>query len=117
MVRQTTTTEGKRISFQIDKDYYIPGRSKSLVFNGGFKNTKYCVCYTCVYHDCGTRSGMLWGSPAEVPYDNGIIGGQNFNFFDNKNEAIEDYKARQKLTPKYGSHKFAYADVFFVDND
>ena len=116
-VRETTSTEGKRVSFKIDETYYTPGHDKSLVFNGSFKNFKYCVCYTNVYRDRGHRFENRWGSPAWVEYDNGVFGGQNRNYFNDSEEAIKDFKNRQKLTPKQFKSTFAYADVFFVENN
>ena len=115
--RHTITTEGKQISFTIDKDYYVIGGNKKNVFDGSFRNMPYCVAYTSVYRDRGHRMENRWGTPAWVEYDNGIFGGQNFNFFKDKNEAIEDFKNRQKLTPKCFKSTFAYADVFFIEND
>lgn len=116
-VRQTISTEGRRITFKVDKNYYTPERDKALVFNGSFKNAKYCVCYTNVYRDMGHRMENRWGTPAWVEYDNGVFGGQNCNYFDNREEAMQDYKDRQKLTPKFGKSTFAYTDVFFVENN
>lgn len=115
--RQTTSTEGKCLFFKIDEHYYTPGRDKSLVFTGSFKNIKYCVCYTNVYRDRGHRMENRWGSPAWVEYDNGVFGGQNCNYFDDKEKAIEDFKGRQKLIPKPFKSTFAYADVFLVENN
>ena len=116
--RQTTTTEGKLISFTIaDNEYYIPGRDKSIVFNGQFKGHKFCVAYTKIVSDSGYRDEMRYGVPALVRYNNGNVGYQCFNYFNNRNEAIEDFKGRQKLTPKCGKETFAYADVFFVKNN
>jgi hypothetical protein len=117
VVRHSTSTEGKHLSFKIDEDYYIPGHDKALIFNGIFENIKYCVCYTSVYRDRGHRMENRWGSPAWVEYDNGVFGGQNCNYFSNKEEAIKDFKNRQKLTPKCFKSTFAYTDVFFVEND
>lgn len=114
--RQTTTTEGKRISFAIgDNNYYMPDGDKSIVFNGSFTDHKFCVCYTKVVSDSGYRDEMRYGVPALVRYDNGNVGYQCFNYFNGRNEAIEDFKSRQKLTPKCGI--LAYADVFFVENN
>ena len=114
--RQTTTTEGKRISFMIgDNKYYMPDRDKSIVFDGLFKDHKFCVCYTKIVRDSGYRDEMRWGVPTLVHYDNGNVGYQCFNYFNDRNEAIEDFKGRQKLTPKCGT--LAYADVFFVENN
>jgi hypothetical protein len=117
MIRNTISTEGKQVSFKIDDNYYLPNSDNRLVFNGHFKNMRYCVCYTNVYRDSGHRFENRFGCPAWVKYDNGAFGGQNFNFYNNKDEAIEDYKSRQKLSAKYGKNTFAYADVFFVEND
>jgi hypothetical protein len=55
--------------------------------------------------------------PALVRYDNGNVGYQCFNYFNDRNEAIEDFNNRQKLTPTWGKNTFAYADVFFVENN
>lgn len=115
--RQTISTEGRRITFKVDKNYYTPERDKALVFTGTFKNAKFCVCYTNVYRDRGHRMENRWGTPAWVEYDNGVLGGQNCNYFDNRGEAMQDFKNRQKLTPKCFKSTFSYADVFFVEND
>ena len=115
-IRQTITTEGKRISFNCaDNQYYVVGCDKSIVFDGLFKNHKFCVCYTKIVSDSGYRDEMRYGVPTLVHYDNGNVGYQCFNYFNDRNEAIEDFKSRQKLTPKYGT--LAYADVFFVENN
>jgi dUTPase len=54
--RTTTTTEGKRISFMIgDNNYYMPDGDKSIVFDGLFKDHKFCVCYTKIVRDSGYR--------------------------------------------------------------
>jgi hypothetical protein len=116
-VRTTTSTDGKRISFKVDDRYYMPGGDKSLVFDGSFKDAKYCVCYTSVWRDKGHRMESRWGSPAWVEYDNGVFGGQNFNYFSSREEAMQDFSGRQKLTPKSFKNTFAYADVFFVENN
>ena len=117
-VRQTITTEGKRISFNCaDNQYYVAGRDKSIVFDGLFKNHRYCVCYTKIVNDNGYREEMRWGVPTLVHYDNGNVGYQCFNYFNDRNEAIEDFNNRQKLTPTLGKNTFAYADVFFVENN
>ena len=39
------------------------------------------------------------------------------NFFNDREEAMQDFKGRQKLTPKEFTKTVAYADVFFVEND
>lgn len=114
--RQTITTEGKRISFFIDDNYYLPGKDLSLVFNGYFSKSKYCVLYTGVFRDSGEKWVNNFGVPALERYDNGVIGGQNFNFYDNKEEALRDYEMCQKLTPKPLKSVFAYADVMLVEN-
>ena len=114
--RQTITTEGKRISFFIDDNYYINGKDLSLVFNGCFSKSKYCVLYTGVFRDSGQKWVNNFGVPALEKYDNGVIGGQNFNFYDDKEEALRAYEMYQKLTPKQFKSVFAYADVMFVEN-
>lgn len=114
--RKIITTEGKQISFFIDDNYYTHGKDLSLVFNGCFSKSKYCVLYTGIYRDKGLKWVDTFGVPALEEYDNGVIGGQNFNFYDNKEEALRDYKMRQKLTPKPFKSVFAYADVMLVEN-
>ena len=114
--RQTITTEGKRISFFIDDNYYIHGKDLSLVFNACFSKSKYCVLYTSVFRDSGEKLVNNFGVPELEKYDNGVIGGQNFNFYDNKEEALRDYEMRQKLTPKQFKSVFAYADGMLVEN-
>ena len=89
--RNTYTTQGKHIAFKVDESYYTPGTDKSLVFNSHFKDCKYCVAYTNVADD--------------------------YHFEDSKEEAVEDFEGRKKLTPKSGKLTFAYADVFLIEND
>jgi hypothetical protein len=60
---------------------------------------------------------MRWGIPTLVHYDNGNIGYQCMNFFNDREEAMQDFKDRQKLTPKSFTKTIAYADVFFVENN
>jgi hypothetical protein len=114
-IRQATTTEGRRISFDVDNHYYTPLCDKSLVFDGFFKDHKFCVCYTKICNDSGYREETRFGTPTLVHYDNGLVAYQNMNFFNDKKEAEEDFKNRKKLTPKLGV--YAYADVFLVEND
>lgn len=114
-IRETTTTEGRRISFDVDNHYYTPLCDKSLVFDGLFKDHKFCVCYTKVCYDSGYREETRFGTPQLVHYDNGLVAYQNMNFFNDKKEAEEDFNNRKKLTPKLGV--YAYADVFLVENN
>ena len=116
--RQTTSTQGRSITFEkADNQYYTPGADKAIVFDGLFKDHKFCVCYTKVCSDSGYRDEMRWGVPTLVHYDNGNVGYQCFNYFNDRNEAIEDFNGRQKLTPKEFTKTIAYTDVFFVEND
>lgn len=116
-IRNSVSTQGKKVVFKVDEDYYTPENGdKSLVFNGLFAKSKYCVAYTKVKRDCGTRMGTMYGSPALIPYDNGTIGYQCFNFFDNEEDARKDFKDRKKLTPKTFTNTFAYADVYLIEN-
>lgn len=114
-IRQTTTTEGRRISFDVDNNYYTPLCDKSLVFDGLFKDYKFCVCYTKVCNDSGYREETRFGIPQLVHYDNGLVGYQCFNYFNDRKEAENDFDGRKKLTPKLGV--YAYADVFLVENN
>ena len=114
-IRQTTTTEGRLISFNVDNCYYTPLCNKSLVFDGSFKDYKFCVCYTKLCNDIGYREETRFGIPKLVRYNNGLIAYQNMNFFNDKKEAEEDFKNRKKLTPKLGV--YGYADVFLVENN
>jgi len=98
--RKTITTEGKEISFLVDDNYYTDGKDLSLVFNGSFSKSKYCVLCTAIYRD----------------KDNCVLGAQAFHFYDNKEEALETYKLTKKLTPKPFNYTFAYADVMLVEN-
>jgi hypothetical protein len=117
-IRTTTTTKGRSITFNMgDKHYYTPGADKSIVFDGLFKDHKFCVCYTKVCSDSGYRTEMRWGSPELVHYDNGNIGYQCFNYFNDRKEAEDDFEGRKKLTPKDFTKTFAYCDVFLVENN
>ena len=104
LTRNTTTTQGKKISFYVDRYYYTPDRDKRLIFRNTFDKSKYCVAYTSV-------------KEVEVfsfVRNKGLIGYQNLNFFNNKEDALEDFKACKKLLPKDSTK--AYADVFFIEN-
>jgi len=118
MVRKTTTTKGECITFNVDIHYTVigdnPKKLAEEVFNGIFKKMPYCVAYTKVFYDKGYKDGMLWGSPAMIPYDNGLVGYQNFNFFIDKEEAQNDYKFRSKLDDDYPDGR--YSDVFLFEN-
>lgn len=111
--RNTYTTQGKHIAFKVDESYYTPGTDKSLVFNSHFKDCKYCVAYTNVADDYHFED--RWGVPEKI--SDGSVGYQNFNYFNSKEEAVEDFEGRKKLTPKSGKLTFAYADVFLIEND
>ena len=119
MVRSTITTQGKKISFSVDSNYYLPlsNADKSTIFDGHFKDSEFCVAYTRVVHDCGYHDVMMWGTPSLEYYDNGNVGYQCFNYFNSKDEALEDYNARKKLTRKDFTKTLAYADVFLVENN
>ena len=117
-IRNSVSTQGKRVEFKVDEDYYtLENGDKSLVFDGSFVKAKYCVAYTKVKRDCGTRLETWYGVPTWVPYDNGMIGYQCFNFFDNEEEARKDFEDRKKLTPKTFTNTFAYADVYLIENN
>ena len=117
-IRNSVSTQGKRVEFKVDEDYYtLENGDKSLVFDGSFVKAKYCVAYTKVKRDCGTRIETWYGVPTWVPYDNGMIGYQCFNFFDNEEEARKDFEDRKKLTPKTFTNTFAYADVYLIENN
>ena len=119
MVRSTITTQGKTVSFSVDLHYYLPlpNADKSTIFNGHFKDSKFCVAYTKVVHDCGYHDVMRWGTPSLEHYDNGNVGYQCFNYFNNEDDALEDYNARKKLTRKDFTKTIAYADVFLIENN
>ena len=116
--RTTKTTQGKRISFKVYNHYYVIGDSqeKALkeVFTGIFDKMPYCVACTKVVYDKGYKDGMLWGRPAMIPYDNGYVGYQNFSFYANKENAVEDYKFKSKLSDDYPDGY--YADVILIEN-
>ena len=113
--RQSFTTQGKRISFKVDNNYYVIGDDKKKVFEGFFKNHKYAVAYTKVKTDYGTRYENRFGVPTSVRYNNGLVGYQCFNYFNDMAEAMRDFDDRKKLTPKYMGGD--YTDVFFIEND
>ena len=113
--RKSLTTTHKIISFNVDDNYYVIGDNLDKVFWGAFSNYKYAVAYTEVRRDCGTKVGNRFGAPAFIPYDNGLVGYQNFTYFDNKDEALEHFKSSCKLTPKYLGGE--YTDVFFITRE
>ena len=110
---KTTTTQGKKISFKVDGDYYT-NENKNELFDDDFvKDHKYCVAYTTIKHDKGWKEENRWGTPSIVEYDNGIVGYQNFDFLEHKEEAETLYNQRKKLSPKVGT--IGYADVFLFE--
>ena len=111
--RKALTTTLKVISFNVDDNYYAIGDSLDKVFWGMFSNYKYAVAYTEVRRDCGTKVGNRFGAPISIPYDNGLVGYQNFSYFNNKDGALEHFKLICKLTPKYLGGE--YTDVFFIE--
>lgn len=109
----TTTTQGKKISFKVDGDYYT-NENKDELFDEEFvKDYKYCVAYTTIKHDRGWKEENMWGTPSIVNYDNGIVGYQNFNFLEYKETAEVLYNHLKKLSPKVGV--IGYADVFLFE--
>ena len=113
--RKAVTTTHKAIVFDVDDNYYVIGDSIDKVFCGGFANYKYAVAYTGVKRDCGTKVGSRFGCPTLVRYDNGVVGYQNFTYFNDKEEALKDFEMRGKLTPKFLGGE--YTDVFFIENE
>ena len=106
----TTTTQGKKISFKVDGVYYTK-ENKDELFDGEFnQGCNYCVAYTTIKHDRGWKGVNIWGTPSIVNYDNGIVGYQNFDFFEDKETAEDLYNQCKKLSPKVGV--IGYADVF-----
>ncbi len=111
----TTTTQGKKVSFKVDGVYYT-NENKDELFNEEFaQDNKYCVAYTTIKHDKGWKEENLWGTPSIVKYDNGIVGYQNFNFFYYKETAETYYNHLKKLSPKVGT--IGYADVFLFEKE
>lgn len=112
----TTTTQGKKISFKVDGDYYT-NANKNELFEGDFvdfvHDFNYCVAYTTIKHDKGWKEENRWGTPSIVEYDNGIVGYQNFNFFRYKETAEIYYNRLKQLSPKVGT--IGYADVFLFE--
>lgn len=111
----TTTTQGKKISFKVDGVYYTK-ENKDELFDGEFnQDHKYCVAYTTIKHDKGWKEENKFGTPSIVQYDNGLVGYQNFNFLDYKETAEALYNHLKKLSPKVGT--IGYADVFLFEEE
>lgn len=115
--RRAVSTQGKLVSFKVDDFYYYPGRDKSLVFGKKNKKYKFCVCYTGVWRDKGTRVENRFGVPTWVSYDNGSFANQDMTYFNDRAEAERDLKLKERLTPKLVSCTWAYTDVFLVENN
>ena len=120
--RTAIATNGKKYTFKVDKDnYYTPENgNKSLVFDIGFddiKFKKYAVCRTNISHDKGGRFENRFGCPQWVEYDNGLVGYQNFDFFDDKRQAEGLIKIYNEIEAKDFKYTIAYADIFLVEND
>lgn len=109
----TTTTQGRKISFKVDGVYYTKENKDGLFDEGFAKDNKYCVAYTTIKHDKGWKEENMWGTPSIVNYDNGKVGYQNFNFFEHKETAEACYNDLKKLSPKVGV--IGYADVFLFE--
>jgi hypothetical protein len=118
MKRTTKTTQGKSVTFEID-EYYITDESSAerkheIVFDGVFANMPYCVAYTKVKHDKGANMGMLYGTPAMIPYDNGLVGYQCFDFYLEESEAKAMFASCSNLGDKYDGT--VYCDVMVIKN-
>ena len=117
MERTTKTTKGRKITFTIDEDYVTIENSekkKDSIFNGVFSNMLYCVAYTKVKHDIGSKIRSLYGSPSIMDFDNGLVGYQCFDFYNNENEAKDRFNSCSKLDDKYDGTK--YCDIMLIKN-
>lgn len=119
--RTTTATDGKKITFTYDGEYYNPyslfekERDKNIIFGShpSFKDMPYCISYTKVVQDKGNKFENRFGVPTTIYYDNGLVGYQCYEYFNDKREAFEQYRARKQCT-KYDAQ---FCDIFFVEND
>ena len=104
--RTSICNDGKKRTFSCEEPYYtIDNVDKEDVFSG-FPKAKACVSYTEVKYDTGIDGETF------AHYNNGLVGYQNFNFFNTLEEAEKDCKKRKKLTPKIGTE--GYCDVFLI---
>ena len=123
MVKRTTiTNKGKRISFEVDANYFYPEHINNVaeltdkVFNGSFVNMEYCVLYTKVKVDWGEIYENRWGVPVCVRYNNGLVGYQCGDFYHTEEEAKKHYEARLKLDGGL-TKQFDTCDVMLIKNN
>ena len=120
--RTTVTNKGKRISFEVDANYFYPDYINNAaeltdkVFNGSFANMEYCVLYTKVKADAGYRMENRFGIPDYVYYDNGLVGYQCGNFYHTEEEAKKHYEACLKLDGGL-TKSFDTCDVMLIKNN
>lgn len=116
MVRKATCTDGITRTFTYNGGtYYIPygisNEDKKDLFKD-FPNAKACVLYTEIVVDRGSRVETHYGIPCLIEYNNGQVGYQNGQFFNDITEAKHDYNLRKRLSAKFGI--IGYCDVQLV---
>ena len=105
-------TDGKSHSFKVNDKYYPPYSNTNGLFSK-FKKCACCVLYTELKDDYGEVENPA--IPCLIPYNNGVVGYQSYNFYDTIEEGKEELKKYSKLSPKMGT--IAYVDVWLAIND
>ncbi len=122
MVRTTITTQGKKIKFNVDEHYCLKNDDPEKIYNEVFADFSptipFALAYTKVVHDTGYHQEMRWGSPSIERYDNGLVGYQNFFFYNNEEEVLSEFAIRSKLSDvTFGNTVTkSYADVIIFRN-
>ena len=122
MVRTSTTTQGKRVTFNVDEHYCLENDNPEKIFNevffGMFSKMPFALGYTKVVHDKGYREEMRFGSPSIEHYDNGLVGYQNFSFYGSEEEVLLEFANKSKLSDDaFGNCCWGqYTDVIIFRN-
>lgn len=116
MVRKSTTTQGKPITFNVDEHYCLendnPEKIYNEVFAAMFPTMPFALGYTKVMHDKGYNGITL------ERYDNGLVGFQNFCFYGNEEEVLLEFSSKSKLSDDaFGNCVWGqYTDVIIFKN-
>jgi len=109
--RTSKNTEGCEVTFTCDGCYIVPQFTRDELeglFENVDKNAKAVIIFTEVVHDKGVHypEELYYG----VPFDNGLVGYQSRDYFDNLEKAKTAFELKLKTT----SHKKKICDVFLI---
>ena len=109
--RTSKSTEGKNVTFTCDGYYLVPPFTKDeleCLFENVHNDAKAVIIFTDVVHDKGVHypEESFYG----VPFDNGLVGYQQRDYFNNLEEAKTAFELRLKTT----SYKKQFCDMFLI---